>query len=132
MAKVKLFKYNKNFINLFKKERSEISKLIRNCEIHHVGSTAVPGLGGKGIIDMTVALKNWRQKGEAIKKLKEIGFVHIRPKGREYIFISKKYPTGYKDIHIHLVKGGNKKDREMLFFRDCLRKDKKEAERYLD
>ena len=38
--------------------------------------------------------------------------------------------TNYKDIHIHLVEKSNKEYKEKLLFRDFLRKNKKEVERY--
>lgn len=37
----------------------------RWLDIHHVGSTSVPGLGGKGIIDILIGVKSWRE-AEAI------------------------------------------------------------------
>ncbi|MCX6759466.1 MAG: GrpB family protein [Candidatus Nealsonbacteria bacterium] len=48
MAELKILPYYQKFLKDFKKEKSKISKVIKNIEIHHIGSTAVPGLGGKG------------------------------------------------------------------------------------
>ncbi|MCX6766737.1 MAG: GrpB family protein [Candidatus Moranbacteria bacterium] len=43
-------------------------------EIEHIGSTAVKSLGGKGIIDISIGIKKWKDADEIIKILKKIGF----------------------------------------------------------
>jgi GrpB-like predicted nucleotidyltransferase (UPF0157 family) len=130
MPKLRLFPYNKKFAAIFQKQREKLIKLLGNQEIHHIGSTAVPGLGGKGIIDIMIALKDWKDGKGAIEKLKTIGFTHIHPKDKGRIFISQPGETKYGGIHIHLVKKGGKEYRNLLFFRDYLREHKKEAKEY--
>ncbi|MBM3205748.1 GrpB family protein, partial [Candidatus Shapirobacteria bacterium] len=125
-----LFPYNKKFPAIFQKQKEKLIKLLGNQEIHHIGSTAVPGLGGKGIIDIMIALKDWEDEKGIIKKLKTIGFTHIHPKNKGRIFISQPPETKYGGIHIHLVKRDSKEYKNLLFFRDYLRKHKKEAQEY--
>lgn len=132
MNKLEIFPYNKNFIKIFKKEKKRILKVLSDCEIYHIGSTAVPGLGGKGIIDILIALKDWKKEKDVIKKLKIIGFEHIHPKDKGRIFLSKIGTTKYGDTHIHIVKKGNKNYKELIDFRDYLRKHKTEAEKYFN
>jgi len=130
MAKLKLFPYNKKFAVIFQKQKEKLTMLLGNQEIHHIGSTAVLGLGGKGIIDIMIALKDWKGGKEIIKKLKTIGFTHIHPKDKGRIFISQPPETKYGGTHIHLVKKGNRQYKDLLFFRDYLTKHKKEAQKY--
>jgi len=128
--KLKISPYNKKVLERFNKEKSRILKSIGSFEIHHVGSTAVPGLGGKGIIDIMIGIKNWKEAEGIIKKLKEIGFRHIHPKEKGRIFLSKDTSLSLNNAHIHIVKINSKAHKEPLFFRDFLRKNKKEAKNY--
>ena len=130
MKKLRILPYNQNFSEKFQKEKNRISKIIKDCEIHHIGSTAVSGLGGKGIIDIMIGIKSWEETKEIVKKLKRLGFTHIHPKENSRIFLSKDPKLSLKNIHIHIAKKGSKPHKELLAFRDYLRKNKKEAERY--
>lgn len=56
MSKYVFKPYNSIFPELFEKEKERLSKyLTGEYQIEHVGSTAVQGLGGKGIIDIYLA-----------------------------------------------------------------------------
>lgn len=131
MQKVKLFPYNKKFSEIFQKEKRSILKILSDVEIHHIGSTAVPNLGGKGMIDIMIAIKDWRKNKSTVNLLKELGFTHIHPEEKRRIFLSRIGPTKYGDIHIHLVEKNSEGYREMLFFRDYMRTHEKEAQEYL-
>ncbi len=106
MKKLKIIPYNKKFTEIFKKEKNKILKVLDNCEIHHIGSTAVPGLGGKGIIDIMIALENWKSEREVIEKLKSIGFKHVHPRKQGKLFLSKhrklreNFSTVTTELHI--------------------------------
>jgi len=114
----------------FEGEKKKILKIIKDCEIHHIGSTAVLGLGGKGIIDIMIGIKDWKESKEIIKRLKKLSFTHIHSKEKGRIFLSKDKTLSLNNVHIHIVKTGSKVYKELLYFRDYLRKNRKEAERY--
>lgn len=130
MTEVKLYPYSEEFMEIFEKEKTRIEKVLPLTEVHHIGSTAIPAVGGKGIIDILVALPNWEEKGEAVEKLNGLGFEHVHPEENGRIFLSKTRVSKYKDIHIHLVEKGNKEYREKLLFRDFLRENQEEAKKY--
>jgi len=132
MKKLEIFPYNKKFVEIFEKERSKISKVLSDCEIHHVGSTAVSELGGKGMVDIMIALESWKAEKMIINGLKSVGFKHVHPKERGRIFLSRIGPTKYGDVHIHIVIKGSKLYKEMLAFRDYLIVNKEEAKRYFN
>jgi len=125
-----IFPYYQKFEKIFEREKTKISKVLKNAEIHHIGSTSVPGLGGKGMIDMIIAIKSWQSLEAVVGKLKKIGFKHIHPKKKGDVFLSKIGPTKFGDVHIHLVKKGNRPYKNYLAFRDYLRKNKKEVQRF--
>ncbi len=130
MKKIKISSYYKKFPKLFEKEKKKISKIIRDSEIHHIGSTAISGLGGKGMVDIMIAIKNWEDSDSIIKKLKNRGFKHVHPKESGRIFLSKVRPTKLGDIHLHVVIKNGKLYKDLLSFRDYLRKNKKELKRF--
>lgn len=52
-------KYNASYLKLFKKEKNKLTKILpRGSEIEHVGSTSMPGIGGKGVIDILIGIKD--------------------------------------------------------------------------
>jgi GrpB-like predicted nucleotidyltransferase (UPF0157 family) len=127
---LKLYPFKKNFDKIFNAEKKKISEVIGNFKIHHIGSTAVKGLGGKGIIDIMIVLDNWRQAPSLIKKLKSIGFTHIHEKEKGRIFLNPKAKTSFADSHLHVVIFGSKPHRQLLAFRNRLRHNKKTANQY--
>lgn len=132
MAELKILPYYQKFLKDFEKEKSKISKVIKNIEIHHIGSTAVPGLGGKGMIDIMLGIDSWKDLDNIVEKLKSIGFKHIHPKEGGRVFLSKIGPTKLGDTHIHIVKKRGKAYKELLSFRDHLTANKEEAKRYFN
>lgn len=127
---MKIIPYNKDFKKRFKKEKERIAKIVKDRRIYHVGSTAVPGLGGKGIIDIMIVIDSWKDIDEIIKKLRKLGFKHVHPKEKGRIFLSKNTSLSLNNVHIHIVKVGSREYKELLYFRDYLKKNKKEAENY--
>ena len=88
-------------------------------------------MAGKGIIDILIAVVDWNKTAKIIKELQNLGYVHIHPIKQGRMFLSKKAVTEYKDTHIHIVKKDSVVYKNLLAFRDCLRLDKTEAQRYL-
>ncbi|MDJ0702492.1 MAG: GrpB family protein [Leptolyngbyaceae cyanobacterium MO_188.B28] len=101
--------------------------------IEHIGSTAIPGMAAKPIIDMLVEISSFdRAKAIAIPKLQAEGYDYIwrsdRPPGH-MMFIKRSGPKGPRTHHLHMAPSGHKLwDR--LYFRDYLRADPEEAQRY--
>lgn len=130
MEKIKIYPYSPKFPKFFEREKKKISKAINNNDIHHIGSTAVPRLGGKGIIDIMIGIKDWKETEDVVKELRTISFKHIYPKKKGIIFLSTKKNTTLGDFHVHIVKRGSKQYKNFLMFRDYLKKNKKEAKRF--
>src|SRR3989344_3738727 len=110
--------YNKQYPSMFLKEKNKIEKSLgKNIKIEHVGSTSIPGLGGKGIID--IAIKTPRNKiNQFIDKLKRLGYEsNLEHKRKE------------RRIHIHLTLN-NKFWNSFIVFRDYIRNHDKERNEY--
>lgn len=94
--------------------------------IEHIGSTAVKGALGKGIIDILIMPSHLTDVQRVRSALGSIGFSHVPEKGsEERIFMA--YPlenTSYGDLHVHICPPASDEARDLVRFRDALRKDK--------
>ena len=126
-------RYTEKYPLLFKKEKIKLTEILPRAEIEHVGSTSVPGLGGKGIID--IAIKTPRNKVNSyLKKLKGLGYEYNKEHQRDdrRIFVQKRIIYNQKErrIHIHLVT--NKKFWiSFIAVRDYLKNHGKECKNYV-
>lgn len=96
------YKKNKSKFNKIKRE---LKNNLGNVPIYHVGSTCIPKMYGKNIIDILIGVVNLKELKKVSIKLKELGF-YISEASRtdEYhFFASTKEETKSGDIHIHLV-----------------------------
>jgi GrpB-like predicted nucleotidyltransferase (UPF0157 family) len=96
--------------------------------IEHVGSTAVPGLAAKPIIDLDVVVQP-ADVPEAIRRLSGLGYLHrgdLGVAGRE-AFAS---PAGTPAHHLYVCPVGSQALAEHLRFRDCLRANNTLAQEY--
>lgn len=118
------FKREKNFL---------IKNLGKNFETHHVGSSAVAGLGGKNVIDIQLLVPTKKIAVNLIKQLESLGYFHNEKGGDKYrIFFNRNRFYGNKKVHIHLhlMWKSSKKYKDYLMFRDYLRKHPEETKRY--
>jgi GrpB-like predicted nucleotidyltransferase (UPF0157 family) len=91
--------------------------------VEHIGSTAVPGLAAKPIIDLDVVLASPVDLPEAIRRLSSIGYVHegdLGIPGREAF----RSPLGEVRHHLYVLTVGANELRRHLAFRDALRADR--------
>ena len=134
MQKYVFRKYNPKYRAFFTSEKKKIVKSLGStAKIEHVGSTAIPDLGGKGILDIMVGVSK-SKFAEAKKKLEEAGY-EFREKASypERLFFRRDYP--YKNrkrrIHIHLTKFNGQDWKEIISFRDYLLKHPDAVEQYV-
>jgi len=126
--------YNPIFPELFEKEKSRIKKILgSNDLIEHVGSTAVLGLGGKGIIDIYIAtdkksLKNLSQK------LQGLGYEYRPQAGsNERLFHKISLPDPIEEVrvyHVHVAFPENLDWIKAIKLRDYLRKHPRNVQKY--
>jgi GrpB-like predicted nucleotidyltransferase (UPF0157 family) len=132
-GKVKLSPYDQKWLEVFKKEKKILQKVLKDTiiDIQHVGSTAVPGIPAKPIIDIAVAISRVnRKKVEMyIKPLKKVGYVYRgEDRPRQHLFA--KGSEKKRICYLHMVKFDSKDWKNYLLFRNYLRTHKKIAEEY--
>jgi GrpB-like predicted nucleotidyltransferase (UPF0157 family) len=92
--------------------------------IHHIGSTAVPGLTSKPIIDMIAGVRNLQDARAAFAPLRTRGYLPHEHRPDAHAF-AKPGAGGWwvQTHHLHLAERGSDIWRERLAFRDALRDD---------
>ena len=97
--------------------------------IHHVGSTAVPGLEAKPIIDILVGVRNLETARACFEPLAELDFLYAPYLSDEMHWFCKPDPA-QRTHHLHLVPVNSSRFRDELTFRDRLRADPQVAADY--
>jgi GrpB-like predicted nucleotidyltransferase (UPF0157 family) len=128
--------YRAEFRDIFARQK----KILRKClgkkpRVEHFGSTAVPGLPGKGIVDILIAFKRKSQISAAAKKLASAGYFLSRKgqaaRGDRVFLSSRKNESAVGDVHLHLVLEDSEDFKGVLRFRDRLRRNKMLRARYV-
>jgi len=128
--------YNNDFPGLFNKERERLqSNLGTGLKIEHIGSTSVPGLGGKGVIDiLLIAPKtDWR---DISLKLESLGYEYKKKeidREKEKLFFMTHLPDrelGDRIYHVHLSYPESPEVRNSIGFRDFLRSNPDKLREY--
>jgi GrpB-like predicted nucleotidyltransferase (UPF0157 family) len=104
--------------------------------VEHVGSTAVPGLAAKPVIDLMASV---RDPGIVVERagppLAADGWCYVPPEidsgGSWRRFFVKPDPSGqHRYAHLHLIQAGHERWTQQLEFRDALRRDDELATTY--
>jgi GrpB-like predicted nucleotidyltransferase (UPF0157 family) len=131
---VKIVEYDNESPLIFTNIKQFLFKIIPyKIEIEHIGSTAVPGLGGKGIIDILIVTEKDFMK-KTVESLVSEGYnfnpeVSTNP-DKPFVSGSYKYNDKNLHIHIHITFKGSNENKDLISFRDYLRKNPAEAKKY--
>ena len=99
--------------------------------IHHIGSTAIPGMYAKPIIDMlgvTPDLTDFDNWSGNLQNLKYEGLGEFGIQGRRYF--RKNNPSGVRTHHLHVFQDGSPQIARHLAFRDYLTAHASDARDY--
>jgi GrpB-like predicted nucleotidyltransferase (UPF0157 family) len=116
--------YDPDWPSCFVRERAVLAELLAPWlagGVHHVGSTAVPGLAAKPIIDIVAGVRNLAGAAPAVGVLAEHGYVHAPHRPRAYWFYRTATRSAVHTCHLHLTEPGSDLWRERLAFRDAMR-----------
>jgi GrpB-like predicted nucleotidyltransferase (UPF0157 family) len=96
--------------------------------IDHIGSTSVPGLAAKPIIDVLVVVPNSADEASYLPPLESAGYVlRVRePTFHEHRMVR----TPERDVHVHVFSPGSPEIDRYLIFRDRLRTNPADRARY--
>jgi GrpB-like predicted nucleotidyltransferase (UPF0157 family) len=133
-APVIIVEYDPRWPALYQEERDLIMSAVGEwiVAIDHVGSTAVPGLGGKQIIDIMPAVRSLADVEHCIEPLKRVGYEYV-PEYNE-ILPERRYfhkgPPEARSFHLHVTQRTSEFWERHVLFRDFLRTHPEEAQEY--
>ena len=129
--------YDPGWIATFEAQRDIIVAALdaveqRLVSVEHVGSTAVPGLAAKPIIDIMVCYERLPELDAILAPLAAIGYAHVpKPEFTESYFF-RHGETFEGTIHLHITSIISEFGLQMLRFRDALRASPTLAAAYAD
>jgi len=133
-APVKIVAYDSSWPDKFRAEEQYLSEALSEwlvAAIEHVGSTAVPGLAAKPVIDVMVPVESLEVSRPAIDLLVQSGYTYYPYKGDIMHWFCKPSPA-YRTHHVHLVPFGSALWHDRLAFRDALRRSSELAAAYAE
>jgi GrpB-like predicted nucleotidyltransferase (UPF0157 family) len=111
----------------FARERERIAAALSPVarRIDHIGSTAVPGLAAKAIVDIQISVPDVEDEPSYLDALLAAGYRHrVREPGHRMV------RTPRRDVHVHICASGGEWERRHLLLRDWLRRDRADRESY--
>jgi GrpB-like predicted nucleotidyltransferase (UPF0157 family) len=129
---VQVLPYDPAWPESFERERVALEEAIGTWAIggiHHVGSTAVPGLDAKPIIDILVGVETLESSRACFEPLNGLNYLYSPYLSEQMHWFCKPHPRR-RTHHLHLVPGDGKRFADELAFRDRLLDDPGTAEEY--
>ena len=122
--------YTAVWAELFAEEKARLQTAVGPyiLDIQHVGSTSIPGIPAKPIIDMAVAVANFEAARVCIEPIEQLGYVYKGELGipRRHYF-RKGDPRTH---HLHMNEINSQDWQNQILFRDYLRQHPEVAQAY--
>jgi len=126
--------YDANWPSAFAAEAANIKQVLGESavRIEHVGSTSIPGLAAKPVIDIQVSVLDLGQVEVFSHGLASIGYTHVHLGEFDLVYPFFQKPAQWPaSHHVHLCAAGGEQERKHLAFRDFLRSNPLVAGKYL-
>jgi GrpB-like predicted nucleotidyltransferase (UPF0157 family) len=131
MSTITVVDYDPSWPSIFEALKSHVLQSLGSLpvSVEHVGSTAIPGLAAKPIIDMDVVVASVADVTIAVERLSPLGYVHrgnLGIEGREAFYS----PSGLPPHHLYVCAQGAIALANHLTIRDYLRRNSPAARTY--
>ncbi len=113
-------------------EAARVAEALEAVAAEHVGSTAVPGLAAKPVLDLLAGLRSADAAPERIRAMEALGYECLGEFGLPGRIFFRKEEDGRRTHPVHAVEHGGAHWRRHLAVRDFLRARPEEAERYAE
>ena len=127
---IQLCPYSPDWAMLYQQQEKTIKKALgdRVMGIEHVGSTSVPGLCAKPIIDIVLLVKCSAAEEEYVPLLEQVGYkLRIREEDwHQHRMLRKEQPS----VNLHVFSVGCQEAKRMIAFRDHLRQCRRDRDLY--
>ncbi len=98
--------------------------------IDHIGSTAVPGLAAKPVVDIQVSVDDPEDEAAYVPAIESLG-VQLRNRDSEHRYF-RPFSGLERGVHIHVCAAGSEWERRHVAFRDYLRRNPEARSAYLE
>jgi GrpB-like predicted nucleotidyltransferase (UPF0157 family) len=129
-APIELAEYDPRWPELFRREEERIRAALgeRVVQLEHVGSTAVPGLAAKPIIDMCLVVADSSDEEAYVPALEAAGYV-LRIREPEW-YEHRCFKGPDTNVNLHVYSEGCPEIQRYQVFRDRLRTNQADRELY--
>lgn len=130
---IQIASYDPSWPLRFEEEQADLAEAIGEWVvggIHHVGSTAVPGLAAKPIIDILAGVRDLDESRACFEPLADLDYLYAPYLAETMHWFCKPHPSR-RTHHLHLIPVGSKRYADELAFRDRLRADPDLAAEYV-
>src|SRR5277367_416816 len=104
--RIVLSDYSPDWPRMFDEMRAALTPLVPpQTAIEHIGSTSVPGLAAKPVIDILIGLADFERANEWVPPIQSLGFEYV-PQFETmmpYRRFFRKESAGVRTHHIHMV-----------------------------
>jgi GrpB-like predicted nucleotidyltransferase (UPF0157 family) len=127
---VVLVEYDARWPALFRREDDRISAALGDAalQVEHAGSTSVPGLAAKPIVDIVLVVADSADESAYVPALEAAGYV-LRIREPDW-FEHRLLKGPDTNVNVHVFSSGCSEIERMLLFRDRLRSDESDRELY--
>ena len=124
--------YDVRWQNAYAKVEQRLETILEplSPRIEHIGSTAVPGLAAKPVLDVAIGLSSRSNLDAAVRRLVENGYEWREDAGDAGGVIVVDGPESARTHYLHLVPTDDPQWQRYLSFRDALRRDRVLRDRY--
>ena len=114
----------------FRREAAKIRAALGEAAlaVEHIGSTAVPGLAAKPIVDVLLVVEDSSNEASYVPALEGAGYV-LRVRERDF-HEHRMLRTAARDLHVHVFSPGSPEIDRYLLLRDHLRDNEEDRELY--
>jgi GrpB-like predicted nucleotidyltransferase (UPF0157 family) len=133
IRKVEVVPHNTNWHSVFEEESKQVAVVLGKnlVAVYHIGSTAIPMIHAKPIIDILVAVEDLAKVNEQNASMQELGYEGMGEFGiLNRRFFRKDSKVGIRTHHIHIFEVGSAQIERHLAFRDYMRSHSEDAQRY--
>lgn len=130
-ATIELAEYDPNWPRLYEREAERIGRALgrRMLRIEHVGSTSVPGLAAKPLIDIVLVVADTTDEDAYVPPLEAAGYV-LRIREPDW-FEHRLFKGPDTNVNVHTFSEGCEEVDRMIGFRDWLRTHDDDRDLYL-
>jgi GrpB-like predicted nucleotidyltransferase (UPF0157 family) len=118
--------YDPAWADDFRRDQTRLEAVLARhaCSIEHVGSTAVPGLSAKPILDIAIGVAAETDVAEVVANIEKLGYVYRGDAGVEggHVLVLEVEPL-VRTHHVHVVGQATPAWRDYLALRDLLIRD---------